>query len=167
MIARIMRTDAPRWLSVVLIAPMLLLGAFNRTAFLVHGHGDQGMHLHPVAVLDDGRGAAEDRADHHGHDHAACRCDAFADWERDCHECAGIPCGVVISFDVDALPPTRALDLGKTLPPAAMHALVLPAPPEPDRSLGSSGGAFNRGPMNLLALSAVDRLVRTSLALLI
>lgn len=165
-----MRSNVARWLAVVLIAPILVLGAFNRATFLAHGHDDHGMHLHQVGVHDAGKLTAEDHADDHGHDHGPLPSDAPTHEEQGGTQLAEVPGGVLISFDTHKQLPTRSLDLGKTLSPAvvvAFIAFVLPISPNLDLHIGSPGGAFNGGPMNLLALSASDRLVRTSRALLI
>lgn len=171
-----MRSDAARWLAIVLIAPMLVLGTFNGAAFLAHWHDDEGLHVHPIGVLDGGKLAAADHADHHahvddhGHDHPAQSCDVPADGEPDEDQLATVPHGVIISFDVHKHVPTRSLDLGKILsPPATFQsvAFVLPMSPDLDPHVGSPGGSLNGGPIDLFVLSAGDRLVRTSRALLI
>jgi hypothetical protein len=161
-----MRSNMARRLAVVLIAPMLVLGAFNRATFLAHGHDDHGMHLHQVGVHDDGKLTAVDHVD----DHGPLPSDAPMDEEQGGTQLAEVPDGILISFDAHNQLPTRSLDLGKTLSPAvivAFIAFVLPTAPHLDLHIGSPGGAFNSGPMNLLALRASDRLVRTSRALLI
>jgi hypothetical protein len=169
-----MRSNVAHWLAVVLIAPMLVLGAFNRATFLAHGHDDHGMHLHQVGVHYDGKltaaDHADDHADEHGHDHGPLPSDNLPDGEQGGTQLAEVPGGVLISFDTHKQLPTRTIDLGKTLSPAvvvAFIAFVLPISPDLDLHVGSPGGAFNCGPMNLLALRASDRLVRTSRALLI
>jgi len=170
MLARTMRSEVARWLVVVLIAPLLVLGTFNPATFLAHGHDEHGVHLHALDVFDGTKLAAADHADDHGHDHAALPSEVPADEERDGSELAEVPDGVIFSFDVHTQLPTRSVDLGRTLSPAVMFAIVafvLPTSPDLDLHVGSPGGAFSGGPMNLLALRAGDRIVRTSRALLI
>lgn len=165
-----MRSDVARWLAVVLIAPLLMLGSFNRATFLAHGHDDHGMHLHQVGALDGREFAVEDHHDDHGHNHAVLPSEAPTDVEPDDDELAEVPDGVIISFDDHKQLPTRNIDLGNALSPAVIFAVVafaLPTSPDLDLHVGSPGGALSRGPMDLMALRAGDRIVRTSRALLI
>jgi hypothetical protein len=169
-VARIMRSDMVRWLAVLLVVPVLVFGVANGATFLAHGHDDHGMHLHAVGVLDDGKLAAADHAEDHGHDHAVPPTDLPADGQTDDSQLAETPGGVLVSFGVHKQQPVRGVDLTKTLSPAAIVAIVifaLPTSPDLKCHVGSPGGVFEGGPLDLYALRASDRLVRTSRALLI
>jgi hypothetical protein len=150
-------TQAARWLAVILIAPLLMLGTFHQATFLSHCHDDHGVHLHPLEAGEIVKFSAAAHAADHGHDHT----DAGAD---------DGPEGVVISVDAYESMPTRGVELGKALSTAAVAVMVtfdLLASPDLGQHVGSPGGTRPRGPMDLLAISAGDRLVRTSRALLI
>jgi len=165
-----MRSDAARWLAVLLIAPILVFGASNGATLLAHGHDEHGMHMHAVWVFDDGKLAAADHADDHCHDHAAVPSEVPGDGEQDGEKLADVPCGIIVSFNVHMQLPTRSVDREKILSPAKVFAIVacvVPTLRDLDLHVGSPGGALNGGPMNLLALRACDRLVRSSRALLI
>jgi hypothetical protein len=151
---------------VVLIVPMLVLGTFSRATFLAHEHDEHGVHLHPVGAFDEGELAAEVHASYHGHDSATMPSDLIVGGD----ELAESPCCFITCFDVQTQLPTRTMDLRKPLFPEAVFpivAMVLPILPDLDCQVGSPGGSTKGGPMGLLALSASDRLVRTSRALLI
>ncbi|GMV26740.1 MAG: hypothetical protein AMXMBFR58_27710 [Phycisphaerae bacterium] len=171
MFARLMRSDAMRWLAVVVLAPMMAMGTLGGAQFLSHGHDDHGTHLHPVGPLKGAELAAADHADDHGHDHAVSASDSPAPCDGDEDGLPGeVPEGVIVSIDVHKQLPTRGTDLSKSLLPAVMFVIavfVVPPSPELDGHVGSPGGAGGGGPLDLVALSASDRLVRTSRALLI
>ncbi len=81
-----------------------------------------------------------------------------------------VPGGVVVTFDDNKQLQPRGIDLSKSLAPMAIFiARLFTLPTEPDvyRHIGSPGGSGRNGPLNFCALSANDRLVRTSQALLI
>jgi len=167
-----MRSDVMRWLTVVVLAPMVAIGTFGGAQFLVHGHDDHGTHLHPVGPLKGAELAAADHADHHGHDHALPPSDGTdpSDGDEGGEQSGEVPEGVIVSIDIHKQRPTRGTDLGKSLLPAAMFVVavfVMPPSPELDRHVGPPGGAASGGPLDRVALSASDRLVRTSRALLI
>jgi hypothetical protein len=169
-LARMMRADAMRWLVLVVLMPMLSLGALGGLAFLAHGHDDHGMHLHPVNALDRVSLTAADHADHHGHDHATVPSDdSFSDFETS-DDLREVPDGVVVAFDDHKQLPTRGIDLSKSLTQIAVFmatVFVLPTSPDVHRHIGSPGGSGRYGPLHLFALTANDRLVRTTQALLI
>jgi hypothetical protein len=161
---RLLRAEMARWLAVALLIPLMTLGSFGGGQFLAHGHDEHGTHLHPVGSLDDGKLAASAHADHHGHDHSPSPSDLPVDEDRD--DDGEVPAGVIVSIDVHKPLPARGIDLGETLlPPAPFVIAVFAMAPEPDldRHIGSPGGK----PLGLIGLSASDRLVRTSRALLI
>lgn len=167
-----MRSDVIRWLAVVVLAPMMAMGTFGGAQFLAHGHDDHGTHLHPVGPLKGAELAAADHADHHGHDHAVppSDCSVPCDGDEREEEPGEVPEGVIVSIDIHKQLPTRGTDLGKSLLPAVMCVIavfVIPPSPDLDRHVGSPGGAASGVPLDLVALSASDRLVRTSRALLI
>lgn len=171
MFARLMRSDVMRWLAVVVLAPMMALGTFGGARFLAHGHDDHGTHLHPVGQLKGAELTAADHADDHGHDHAVQPSDCFVPGDGDEGELPGeVPKGVIVSIDDHKQLPPRGTDLGKSLLPAVMFVMavfLMPPSPDLDRHIGSPGGASSGGPLDLVGLSASDRLVRTSRALLI
>jgi hypothetical protein len=170
MLARFMRSDVARWLVVVLIAPLLVLGVLNRAALLAHGHDDHGLHLHPVGLLHVGGLAIDDHASLHAHDcetslsKLPAACDARGD------ELTETPCCFIICIDFHKQLPTRTACLRNPVCPEVefpIVAFVMPRSPDLDVHVGSPGGELNDAPMHLLALRASDRLVRTSHALLI
>lgn len=170
--SRLMRSDVMRWLAAVVLVPLMAIGTFGGAKFLAHGHDDHETHLHPLGLLKVAELAAADHADHHGHDHDVLPSDRSVPFDGDegGEEPAEVPEGVIVSIDVHKQLPTRGTDLGKSLLPAVMFVIaVFAMPPSPDleRHVGSPGGAIGGGPLDLVALSASDRLVRTSRALLI
>jgi len=165
-----MRSDAVRWLALVLLMPILSLGTLGGSAYLAHGHDEHGMHLHPVKALDRAALTAVDHAVHHGHDHAAVPSEESLSDIETSDDLSEVPACVVVAFDDHKQLPTRGMDLRKSLAPMAVFIAAVFAPPtapDVDRHIGSPGGSCRNGPLNLLALSANDRLVRTSQALLI
>ncbi len=161
-----------RCLLVAVLIPILALGTFGGTQFLAHSHDEHGLHLHAVGQLKGDRLAAAIHADHHGQDRAV----QPSDWTDPCDdgECReGLddePEGVIVSIDVHKQRPTRGTDLAASLLPAVMLTIaVFEMSPslDLDHCIGSPGGALGGGPLDLVALSASDRLIRTSRALLI
>jgi hypothetical protein len=169
-LTRVLRSDVARWLVALLIAPILVLGSSSWGTFLAHDHDEHEMHLHSVGVHEDRKLTVADHADDHGHDHAPRPSDVPTDEEQGGTQLAEVPGGILVSFDTCKQLPARAFELGKSLSPAVIFAIiafVLPRSPDLDPHVGSPGGAFDGGPMNLLALRASERLLRTSRALLI
>lgn len=165
-----MRSDVVRWIAVVLITPILVLGAISRATFRSHCHDEHGMHLHAVVMIADGMLTAAGHADDHGHGHAALGSDSRDGGEHVCHELGKVPCCLIICFNAHKQLPTRTVGFKEQLSRAAMFAMAVVALPPYlglNLSVGLPGGALNGGPMDLLALRAGDRLVRTSRALLI
>lgn len=160
-----------RWLAFVVLAPILALGTFGGARFLAHNHDDHGMHWHPVVVgpLKGAELAAADHADLHGHDHSVPPSDCTEPSDGDEEPCE-VPEGVIVSIDVHKRMPTRGTDLDRSMLPVVLFVIadfVMPPPPDLDRHIGSPGGDAGGCPLDLVALSARDRLVRTSMALLI
>lgn len=178
-----------RWLAAVVLAPMLMLGALGGTTFLAHKHDGHGLHLHAAdtaarALLS----AADHRAAHRVGD---CAVDPEAGGGADQEyrhsrspssengpliddsrpgERDQAPDGLLVSLPDHEQLPTRGIDLSKNLTPAVVSILaelLVRPPPDLDRRIGSPGGLSGCGPLDLSALSAGDRLVRTSHALLI
>lgn len=167
-----MRSGVLRWLAVVVLAPMLALSTFGCAAFLVHGHDDHGTHLHPVSPLKVSKLAAAEHDNHHGHSHSLSSADraCVPDEESGGVEPDAVPAGVIVSIDSHRQLTTRVTVLGNVLLPPATFTItvfVMPTSPDPDRQAGSPGGLVFGGPLDLAALSASDRLLRTSRALLI
>lgn len=171
-----MRSDVMRWLTVAVLAPIMALGAIGGERFLVHSHDEHGTHWHPLNAPNDTELGTADHAHQHERGHAApasdCTflCDRDQDRDGPDEEPCEVPEGVIVSIDVHKQLPTRGTDLGKSLLSAAtLMIAVFAMPPSPDleRHIGSPGGSLGGGPMDLIALSASDRLVRTSRALLI
>jgi hypothetical protein len=170
MLVRILRSGLASWLAVVLIAPLVVLGAFNRATFLAHGHDDHGMHLHAVGILHTDSLDSEGHTHGHGRPHSGRRFDCGVSDDHVCCDTGEVPCGELHCVDVHKLLPKRSATFKKSLSPAAVFAMVafvLPTSPDLNLHVGSPGGGARDGPMDLLALSANDRLVRTSRALLI
>lgn len=172
--ARVLRSDVARWLVVVLIAPMLLLGAFNGATFLAHRNHEHGVHLHPIGLLHSGVLAMDDHASCHGHDDASLPAERPAEGDQEGDqggdELKAGPCCFIVCLDVQKQLPTRNLGLRKSLFPEAVCPIVAhvaPKLPQLDLSVGSRSGSLHDGPMHLILLGAGDRLVRTSRALLI
>jgi hypothetical protein len=156
-----------RWIVAALVIPMMALGVFNRAVYLSHTHDDHGLHLHSLSAWD---GGMLDPAHHladHGHPEVPGHIPA--DGEEHGLELAVVPGTVVITPEAPKQLPPRGLDLTKTLTPVAILVIAvfaLPAPPDPGLHIGSPGGHAS-GQMDLLARGAMDRLVRTSRALLL
>lgn len=160
-----------RWLAVVVLAPLLSLGSFLGPQFVAHSHGDHGTHLHPASLLRGAELVAEIHADHHGHDHEVAHRPADSSDGSPCgEESDEVPDCVIVAIDLEKSLSSRAAGFDKTLLPAAifvMAAVVMPPSQDLDYHTGSPGGLGVGGPLDHVALTASDRLVRTSLALLI
>lgn len=169
-LSRIMTSDACRWLAVVVLTPVLMLGAFRGTDLLAHGHDDHGLHFHASHSAGYGALAWAGHAADHGHEHPDLPSDLPPAEEGGRGEQGQVPPGVVVSLPDHEQLPTRGTDLSKTLSPVPVFILVaFVVQPSPDlgRRAGSPSGPPEGGPLDLRALSAGDRLVRTSRALLI
>lgn len=180
-LSRVMRSAVMRIVMVVVMVPMLVAGSFGGTAIVAHSHHGHGLHVH-AGLTDKAalRVAAEHVLHHdHGCHPAPCEsrpaeapCDGRA--AQGAGESPTSPGGVLITIpDHDHLA-GRAV----TLPSASIRFVgfadrvvaaavwiavwnaAMPAPP-PDR------GQWCGPPRHLAALSGCERLVCTSLALLI
>lgn len=181
-LSRLGRSDAARWLAIVLFAPLLVLGVFGGAQFLTHGHAQSGLHLHPVVAIEGGGLVMADRSCHEGHTHAplpvAADCagganhagHAHAISDNDCHEPRPVH-GVILSWPELEHLLSRGVDLGDLLcaVPVYIPAIfVLPSLSDDAAIVWiKSPGPSSHGPASLCALSARDRLVRTSTALLL
>lgn len=177
------------WLAVVVLTPLLMLGALGGTTFLAHRHDGHGLHLHAADTATEvERSAADHRAAHrmgdcpfdpaagaaadHRHGHAGSSCSesgppSQVDRPDETHHA---PDGLLVSVPDHEQLLRRGIDLSEAFPPGAVLISAAPvAPPPPDlaRQIGSPGGLRGCGPLDLRALSAGDRLVRTSCALLL
>jgi hypothetical protein len=167
---RLTRSEVTRWLAVVLLAPLLALGTLGGQQFLAHGHDEHGTHLHPVLMADGGQFDAADHADHHGHEHPGTPPEAPGE-EDDGGDSDQVPNGVRVSLPGHKQLPARGMSIGKTLSLIPAAVVLTPSVtvllPDPNQRAGPPRGLPGRGPMHLQRLSAGDRLVRTSRALLI
>lgn len=157
---------------------MLALGAFHRATLFAHQHGDGDFHLHRISVLGGARLADAVHSDHHGQDHLGVPTDhcpggfhgGCSDGDLPGDQPVEAPGCMIVVIDAHEQLLTRGTELGKAVPLAVTFAIVaLVLPPSPDLALplGSPGGVFRCGPMSQRSLSAGERLVRTSCALLL
>ena len=170
-------------LAVVLI-PILVLGAFGGTTFLAHAHDGHDLHLHAAPSIEGARHAAEQhrlahasgiaRCDHlhaaaHGHSRSAevpsepIENPALPTPTED-------PSGLVITIPDHEQLASRGIDLSQSFKSAQVFQRLLASfwsQPDVSEETGSPGGCDPSGPRHLCALTAGQRLVRTSQALLI
>lgn len=184
MIARIKRSRVVLWLVVTLIAPVLGLQVFGGTTFLSHAHDGHGSHLHASFSPEAARHSADEHRLGHASGSATCS-DVEADHgvpsesdqsqfrptgHHDHPSDPERPGGLIISIpDLEQLL-SRGPDLAQTLHAAQAVPCVLAlgwAQPAVAEEVGSPGGLFVQGPAHLSSLTAAQRLVRTSCALLI
>lgn len=121
-------------------------------------------------IADRGKLTANIHAEHHGHDHASLPSDVPAQQVREGDAPDEAPDCFIVYVDSHENLMARDIGLGKAKSTAVAFAIVASVlPPTPDLAppIGSPGGAPKGGPMSLRGLSACDRLVRTSRALLI
>ena len=131
---------------------MLFLWSFGGTTVLAHAHNDHDTHLHVALSEEAIRLSAEQH--HLAHTSGGGSCDF----------------DVIISIPDHDLMVARGINLSVTLKPARIIHFVLAwiwAQPCVSDQLGSPGGCPPSGPRHLCALTAGQRLVRTSQALLI
>lgn len=164
-----MRSGLARWIVAILVIPVLVLGVFDRVTFLWHGHDGHGVHLHALSASEGGHVAVANHIVDTCHDRSGVPDHISIDHESSGVERAELPDGVIITVDVPETLPSRGGDLTKALNPTVVFTFavfVLPASREIGLHIGSPGGRVS-SQMDLFALSANDRLVRTSRALLI
>jgi len=158
------------------MVPMLVVGSFGGTSFLSHDHDEEAAHTHigPTHLV------AQDLAGWHAGEHsisknqADCVClggcgDGLPTEENEPFT-AESPEGLLISIPDHEQMVARGIDLSQTLKTAQVVQCVLAwfwAQPDVSENMGSAGGCDPGGPRHLCALTAGQRLVRTSRALLI
>jgi len=181
---RVIRSQWARCVLAVALIPILVLGAFGGTTFLAHAHDGHDSHLHAAPSIDEARLAA----DQHRLAHAlgAATCDG-GQAGRDGHSNSGgvpaepiedpdvpapveDPSGLVITIPDHEQLVSREIDLSQTVQAAQVLHCALAwfwTQPHVEQDEGSPGGSTASGPLHLTALTAGQRLVRTSNALLI
>jgi hypothetical protein len=183
---RFARSPVVRGLMVVILVPVLVLGAFGGTTFLAHSHGENDSHVHVSPASKGGSlcpeqhrlvhapGAAECDGHHPNVDHG--EMSDHGDFPRCADHPTPIeaPDGVLITIPDDEQLVPRGVGLAKTSQPSALFAVAcawLWNPPDVTEHLGSpggwGGGPTSVTPLHLASLSTVNRLVRTSGALLL
>ena len=170
LLSRIMRSDITRLLILILLMPVLCLGALGGSLFLAHCHDEQGMHRHPVTALYPVTSTVACHAHDPRHDHAGVHSSDLLSETGICEESCEVPGCVFVTVDNHKQLPTRGMDLRKLLTSVTVFVDVrfaLPTSSEVLRQIGPPGGRRSSSPLNFFALSASDRLVRTSKALLI
>gem|GEM_PF-4114356 len=162
-----MRSRALRCAMAMVLIPLLVLSVFGGTVFLIHDHGDHG-HVHAAAIKAGRFSAAETFAAHH------CKSEstdpAVSDIERDPLELLCTSEGLVVSIPDQDLAAARGVTAVSILCDFQLATAVVVLcwiPPDIIDEMGSPGGMCSQGPRHLCALSAGQRLLRTSRALLI
>jgi len=168
---RFLRSPVARCVMAVVLIPMMVITAFGGTTFLAHAHVGHGTHLHAVATRDADRFCAEQHDALHAsgsadHDHKPADTDHKHDFPSPVEE----PEGLVITIPDHEIVAPRGVDVASVL--KAVQVVQFPTSvlwetPDIAEVIGSPGGASLPGPRHLCALSAGQRLVRTSRALLI
>ncbi len=181
------RAIRSRWARCVLAAvliPILVLGVFGGTTFLAHAHDGHDAHLHASSSIEEARQSADQHrlahalgiatcdGEHAGHDGHPNSGEVPAEplEDPDFPAPAEDPTGLVITIPDHEQLVTRGIYLSQTLQTAQVLCSALAwcwARPHGEQDEGSPGGSMARGPLHLSALSAGQRLVRTSNALLI
>jgi hypothetical protein len=170
---RFLRSRTLRWVMLMVLSPVMLMGLFRGSAFQLHGHDDHGVHAHAVGGSDQGPLVDADHDIRHGHRHPHVPADSTSPVGVPITDHSESPEGLLVSVpDHDQLPIGRGLDLSTVWSKIAAFAvfdIFAPLWPDLDRRMGSPGGGLpcEGPPRCLCALSAGDRLVRTSRALLI
>lgn len=172
-------------MAVVLIA-VLVLGAFGGTTFIAHAHDGHQTHLH----VGPSRDAAMQLGMQHRLAHAAGHADCGEHYEGGDHDrrahdpepthVPDSPASTEEPDDVSITIPdhdqlvTRGVDLARMAKVAACLACASAwvwNPPDVTQEVGSpggrGGGRLSDAPLHLSSLKAMDRLVRTSSALLL
>jgi hypothetical protein len=180
-----MRSAWARCVLAAVMVPMFLLGVFGGTTFLAHAHDGHRLHLHASSSVAEARLAAELHRLAHAAGTADCGHHHHGEHDGDAHE-HGVPSGpgndehgpstsdesdgfIVTVPDHEQLS-SRGADLTKSLTTAEVllvAAELLWDGPDLFDEVGSPGGRTAECPRHLCALTAGQRLVRTSRALLI
>ena len=166
------------------LIPILALGTFGGTTFLAHAHDGHDLHVHASRSIEEAyRSAAQHRL---AHAFSIATCDDLHAGQGGHRESVGVPSeptgapgfpapiespsGLVITIPDHEQLVSRGIDLSQTLRAAhVLHRALawLWTQPDVSEEIGSPGGRKVRGPRHLSALTAAQRLVRTSNALLI
>lgn len=183
-LGRVVRSQwACRVLALALI-PMLVLGAFGGTTFLAHAHDGHDAHLHASPSIEKAHLSADQHRRAHALDIVTCdgghvgRVAHFNSGEVPAEpiEHPDLPAPVedpkelVITFPDHEQLVSRGIDLSQSLHAAQVFQCArawLWTQPHVEQDEGSPGGSVARFPLHLSALTAGQRLVRTSSALLI
>lgn len=181
---RVIRSQWARCVLAVVLIPILILGVFGGTTFLAHAHDGHDVHLHASPSVEEARisanqhrlahalGTATCDGGHAGRDGHSNSGEVPAETKEDPDFPAPVedPSELVITIPDHEQLVSRGIDLSQTLQAArvlhcALASLWIQPPAEQDE--GSPGGSIRSGPVHLTALTAGQRLVRTSNALLI
>ena len=180
---RLLRLPVVRRALAAVLIPMLLLGGFGGTTLVAHTHDEHDTHLH--AHLLEGEVRLSDRQHQLAHGAEATDC-VHRDFDeldhRPCDSCS-IPIeepefpttgegteGLVISIPDHEQLVVRGVVVPATLKAAQFVQAVWAAvwkQPDVSEETGSPGGRERGSPLHLCGISACERLVRTSQALLI
>lgn len=181
---RVFRSQWARCVLAVALIPILVLGAFGGTTFLAHAHDGHDSHLHASPSIEEARLSAEQHRLAHALGIAACdgghagsdglpnsgEVPAEPIENPDFPAPVEDPSGLVITIPDHEQLVSRGIDLSQTRQAAQVLHCALAwfwAQPHVEQDEGSPGGSIACGPMHLTALTASQRLVRTSNALLI
>jgi len=178
---RLLRSAPVRRALAAVLIPMLLLAGFGGTTLIAHAHSGHGTHFHADWLKPEPHFSSPQHQSPHGAKAAACihrDSDNFNTWPCDiCPlsiEQPGFPpCGegsegLAISIPDDEQVVVREADVLAALKAAQFVQYVLAVvwkAPDVSEETGSPGGREPIGPGLLCALSACERLVRTSQAL--
>lgn len=181
---RVIRSQWARCLLTAVLIPILVLGAFGGTTFLAHAHDGHDAHLHAGPSIEVARLSADQHllahalgvatcdgvhAGHNGHSKSG---EAPVEPIEDPDFPAPVedPSGLVITIPDHEQLVSRGIDLSQTLQATQVLHCALAwfwAQPHVEQDEGSPGGSIASGPLHLSALTAGQRLVWTSNALLI
>lgn len=163
---RTLRSGLVRWLAVIVLTPLLVLGALGGATVLAHHHDDRGLHLHAPCPSDAGGARAPVRATAEQHAHPC-----FPGPPAPVEDGGERPCdGSLVALPDLTLLQTRAPTLRL---PAMSAIVVVPTVLWDDCSAGagaSSALSVSRAGWRTVdppPMSARLRLLRTSRALLL
>ncbi len=181
---RVVRSQWTRCVLAVALIPILILAAFGGTTFFAHAHDGHGSHLHAARSVEDARLSA---AQHQlAHAVGTATCEYPADGPNDGAHADEFssspshgsdlpapleePTGLIITIPDNDHLASRGMDWSQQLHVAqVVHDTFawLWTPPHVAQEEGSPGGSVTRSALHLSSLTASQRLVRTSKALLI
>lgn len=161
---RSMRSTSLRWAVAMALIPLLVLSLFGGAAFLVHDHDDHGAHAHAAGADSGPFTASEHLAAHQRESESGDP--VYPDSERDLPallvEVDGLRVCILDHEQVIA----RGMSAASLLSHLRLACTVIVLrwiPPD----VVDDAGCRSRGPRHLCALTAGQRLLRTSQALLI